>query len=239
MIGNPQPSSVFNQQELELREQIQRGFITRVYGWMTLGLIITAAAGFFTLVTPGLLQGILSVPFLFFGLLIGELVLVVIVSRAAASLSPVVAGALFAVYAALNGVTLSILFLMYTTSSIALVFGITACTFGIMTLFGFTTQRDLTRLGSLLIMGLIGMILASLVNLFFQNPAIYWITTYIGVIIFIGLIAYDTQKLKRLSLQLDQDGQIAQRASILGALTLYLDFINLFVLLLRILGRRK
>ncbi len=146
---------------------------------------------------------------------------------------------MFAGYAVLNGVTLSVLTLVYTASSIATAFGITACTFGIMTLFGYTTQRDLTKLGSLLIMGLIGVLLASIVNIFLGNSAIYWITTYLGVLIFVGLVAYDTQKLKRLSLGVSQDGQMAQRASILGALTLYLDFVNLFLFLLRILGNRR
>ncbi len=108
-----------------------------------------------------------------------------------------------------------------------------------MTLFGYTTRRDLTRLGSLLIMGLIGLVVASLVNFFLKNTAIYWFTTFIGILIFVGLVAWDTQKLKRMSLSLGQEGEPAQKASILGALMLYLDFINLFLLLLRILGRKK
>jgi hypothetical protein len=108
-----------------------------------------------------------------------------------------------------------------------------------MSLFGYTTRRDLTRAGSLLIMALLGLVLATLLNLFFQNEAIYWITTYAGILIFIGLIAYDTQKLKNMSLAVSADGAVAQKASILGALSLYLDFINLFLLLLRIFGRRR
>jgi uncharacterized protein len=235
----PQIPSVYNQPTVEVQEEIQRGFLIRVYAWMTLGLFITAAAAFVTLAIPTLLKAIVTTPFLFFGLMIGELALVVIISRVAAKLDPWIAGLLFAGYAALNGVTLSFLVLVYTQTSILLTFGITACTFGIMSLFGYTTQRDLTKLGSLLIMALFGLILASLANLLFQNSGLYWIISYVGVLIFVGLVAYDTQKLKRMSLAIGADGQMLQRASILGALTLYLDFINLFLLLLRILGRRK
>ncbi|MBE0697875.1 MAG: Bax inhibitor-1/YccA family protein [Anaerolineaceae bacterium] len=206
---------------------------------MAFGLFITAAAALVTISVPGVLATITTNRFLFLGLILGELVLVVTLSAAVRRLSPFAAGLLFCGYAVLNGVTLSILVLLYTQSSIALTFGITACTFGIMTLFGYTTQRDLTKMGSLLIMGLIGIILASVVNFFFKSPAIYWITTYLGVLIFVGLVAYDTQKLKRLSLSLGGDGDLMQKASITGALTLYLDFINLFLMLLRILGRRK
>ncbi len=238
-MNNMQYPSIYNNQASEMQAEIQRGFITRVYAWMTFGLVLTALAALFTLSVPGLLQAIMTSPFLFLALIGGELLLVVVLSAAVNRLSSVSAGLLFFAYAILNGVTLSVILLLYTRSSIAVTFGVTACTFGIMTLFGYTTHRDLTRLGSLLIMALIGMILATLVNLFFNNPAVYWITTYLGILIFVGLVAYDTQRLKRLSLGLGEDGQIVQKASILGALALYLDFINLFLLLLRILGRRK
>ena len=221
------------------QEEIQRGFIARVYGWMAVGLFVTAAAALMTLMTPGLLRAIVTNRLLFFGLLIGELVMVMALSGAINRLNPAVAGLAFVIYAALNGVTLSVLMLAYTGASIAETFGIAACTFGVLTLFGYTTHRDLTKLGSLLIMALFGLILASLFNLFFSNPAIYWITTYVGILIFIGLIAYDTQKLKNMSLVVSANGEVAQKASILGALALYLDFINLFLLLLRIFGRRK
>jgi FtsH-binding integral membrane protein len=223
---------------LEL-EEIQRGFMIRVYGWMALGLLITTAAAAVTIFIPALLMAIVTRPALFLGLLFGELVLVMVVSAAVNRLSPAVAGLAFIAYAALNGVTLSYLVLVYTGSSIAETFGIAACTFGAMSLFGYTTRRDLTRAGSLLIMALLGLVLATLLNLFFRNEAIYWITTYAGILIFIGLIAYDTQKLKNMSLAVSADGAVAQKASILGALSLYLDFINLFLLLLRIFGRRR
>jgi FtsH-binding integral membrane protein len=165
--------------------------------------------------------------------------LVILLTAAINRLNQIVAGLGFLVYAALNGVTLSILMLVYTGTSIAETFVIAAATFGIMTVFGLTTQRDLTKLGSLLLMALIGLVLASVFNLFFQNPAVYWISTYAGILIFIGLVAYDTQKLKKMSLYVGTDGETAHKASLLGALALYLDFINLFLLLLRIFGRRK
>lgn len=236
---NTPPATSFNVQAEQAQEEIQRRFITRVYAWMTFGLVCTAAAAFTTLSVPNLLLTIVNTPFLFMGLILGELALVIVLTWAIGRLSPAAAGILFTAYAILTGVTLSIIMLVYTESSIAITFGVTACTFGIMTLYGYTTQRDLTNLGSLLLMGLVGLILASVFNLFFGNPVIYWITTFVGILIFVGLIAYDTQKIKRMSLELGQEGQVTQKASILGALALYLDFINLFLLLLRILGRRK
>jgi FtsH-binding integral membrane protein len=237
---NPQQiPSAYNAQPLDTQEETQRGFINRVYAWMAFGLFVTAAAALATISTPGLLKAITSNMIVFLGLLITELVLVVVLSAAVNRISPAVAGLLFFAYAALNGVTLSILLLVYTQSSIAITFGITACMFGIMTLYGYTTHQDLTKLGSLLFMALIGMVLASVINIFLKSSAIYWITTYVGVLIFTGLVAYDTQKLKRMSLMVSQDGELMQKASINGALALYLDFINLFMLLLRILGRRK
>lgn len=238
-MNTPQVPTAYNYQTTEVQEEVQRGFILRVYAWMVIGLAITAGAAFTTLVIPGLMEAIFSTPAVFFGLLIGELVMVVVLTAAINRFSPIVASLIFAGYAVLNGVTLSFLMLAYTGTSVALTFGVTASTFGIMTLFGYTTQRDLTKLGSLLIMALIGMIIASFANLLFNSSAIYWVVTYVGVLIFIGLIAYDTQKLKRMSLSLGSDGGVVQKASILGALQLYLDFINLFLLLLRILGRRR
>jgi FtsH-binding integral membrane protein len=238
-LNNPQVPTVFNVQTTEMQEEVQRGFILRVYAWMVLGLAITAAAALFTLTVPGLLETIITNPVIFFGLLIGELVLVVVLTAAINRFPPLVASLIFAGYAVLNGVTLSLLMLLYTGTSVVLTFGVTACTFGIMTLFGYTTHRDLTKLGSLLIMALIGLVVASIANLFFANTAIYWVITYVGILIFIGLIAYDTQRLKQMSLSLGSDGGVIQKASIMGALRLYLDFINLFLMLLRILGRRR
>ncbi len=237
---NNQPYiSPYNLPSEEEQADIQRGFITRVYGWMTAGLVITTLAALATISTPGLMLAIARNQILFFGLLISELLLVVGLSALVNRISPALAGILFGVYAALTGVTFSFLLVIYTASSVAVTFGVTAATFGIMTLWGYTTRRDLTRMGSLLVMALIGLILASVVNIFLKNSAIYWITTYVGILIFVGLIAYDTQKLKRMSLGVTADGQVAQKAAIVGALGLYLDFINLFLMLLRILGKRR
>ncbi len=219
--------------------EMQRRFVTRVYTWMTFGLLITAGAALFTLLNQPLLVAIATNRMLFLGLLGAELLVVFGLSAAINRLSPFVAGLGFFGYAALNGVTISIIFLAYTASSIFETFFIAACAFGIMTLFGYTTRRDLTKVGSLLIMGLIGLILASLLNLFMQNSAIYWITTYAGILIFIGLVAYDTQKLKQMAIAVGDEGEVSSKASVLGALCLYLDFINLFLLLLRIFGRRR
>jgi FtsH-binding integral membrane protein len=238
-MNNWQSPTVYNNQSVEQQEEIQRGFILRVYAWMTLGLIVTAAAAFWTISIPGLLHTIVTTPLQFFGLIMGELVLVIVLTAAVSRMTPAIAGLTFMGYAVLVGVTFSVLTLIYTSTSIALTFGITASTFGIMTLFGYTTHRDLTKLGNLLIMALIGLIIAMVANLFLHNPAIYWVTTFVGILIFIGLVAYDTQKLKKMSLAVSQEGEVAAKASILGALALYLDFINLFLLLLRIFGRRR
>jgi FtsH-binding integral membrane protein len=238
-MNTPQIPSIYNAPSTEAQEELQRGFITRVYGWMTLGLIVTALAAFLTVTNEMFFTAILTNRLLFYGLLGGELLLVIVLSAAVNRLASPIAGLLFGLYAALNGVTFAVLTLVYTGESIMITFGVTACTFGIMTLFGFTTHRDLTKLGSLALMALIGILLASVVNMFLNNPAIYWIVTYVGILVFIGLIAYDTQKLKKMSLMLGDDGQVAQKASIMGALTLYLDFINLFLMLLRVLGRRR
>ena len=234
-----QQPSAFNLQANEMQTNIQRGFIERVFAWMTFGLIITTLSAFITVAIPGVVETLVSNTFIFIGLVVAELAVVIILSAAINRFPPAIAGLLFTGYAVLNGITLSLILLVYTSSSIAVTFGVTACTFGIMALFGFTTKRDLTKLGSLLIMALIGMILASVVNIFLNSSLVYWITTYIGILIFVGLVAYDTQKLKRMSLSLGGDGQLAQRASIMGALALYLDFINLFLFLLRFLGNRK
>jgi FtsH-binding integral membrane protein len=239
MNNSQYPTSLQNTLSPLQAEEIQRGFITRVYGWMTLGLFVTAGAALMTLVTPGLLTAIVNNQLLFLGLIFGELGLVIGLTAAIRKMNPLVAAWLFIGYAALNGVTLSIIMLVYTASSVAVTFGIAACTFGIMSLWGYTTHRDLTKLGSLLIMALLGLILGSVINLFIGSTAVYWITTYVGILIFIGLIAYDTQKLKNMSLVVNENGEAAQKASIVGALALYLDFINLFLMLLRIFGRRK
>jgi hypothetical protein len=175
----------------------------------------------------------------FYGLLIAELLLVITLSGAIQRLSASAATGFFLLYSALSGVTLAAIFVLYTQSSIASTFLVTAGTFGAMSIYGHVTRRDLTSWGSFLFMGLIGFLLASVVNMFLHSEMIYWVSTYCGILIFVGLTAYDTQKLKVLAMGGFASGEDRHKAAILGALRLYLDFINLFLLLLRVLGRRR
>jgi len=216
----------------------QSSIISQVYAWMTAGLLVTGAVAAYTAQSQVLLQLIFGNPFGIWVLFIAQIAMVLGLSAGIGRLAPAVATGLFIAYAALNGLTMASIFLAYTRTSIASTFFITASTFGVMSLYGYTTKRDLTRMGSLLFMALIGLILASLVNFFLQSTALYWIITYAGVLIFVGLIAWDTQKIKRLSAQAT-DETSARRIAILGSLMLYLDFINLFLFLLRIFGRRR
>jgi len=217
----------------------ERSLFVSVYNWMALGLVLTALVAYGTLAYPPLLEAIFSNRTLFFGLMIGEIGLVVVLSAAINRLSAGVAGLLFLLYSAINGLTLSFIFLIYTQSSIVSTFFITAGTFGVMSVYGAVTKRDLTSWGSFFFMGLLGLIIASVVNIFLHSAMIYWITSYIGVFIFIGLTAYDTQKIRRMSQAGFTDQATRSKVAILGALTLYLDFINLFLYLLRIFGRRR
>jgi len=220
-------------------EIVQSNFITRVYTWMALALAITGVVALYTAYSPTLLGFIFGTPFVFYGLLIGELFMVSRISRAAHKMTPQAATLSFIFYAALNGLTLSAIFVAYTSSSIASTFFIAGSTFGIMAIVGHTTKKDLTKMGNLFFMALIGLIIATVVNIFLNNPMIYWITTYAGILIFVGLTAYDAQKIKQLSMIGFENEGMEQKLAITGALRLYLDFINLFLFLLRIFGRRK
>jgi FtsH-binding integral membrane protein len=215
----------------------QRSIISQAYLWMAVGLVITGLVAAFTASSPTMLSLVNGNVLVFWGLLLLEIILVIVLAAAVMRLPVGVALTVFVVYAALNGVTLSGILLAYTKASLASTFFITAGTFAIMAFYGYTTKRDLTRLGNLAFMALIGLILGSVVNLFAHNTVIYWVITYLGVLIFVGLIAYDTQKLKRLGSSVG--GETAGRLAILGALSLYLDFINLFLFLLRIFGRQN
>lgn len=219
-------------------KSIQVGFINKVYGWMALALAIT---GFVALRTAnsGLIDLIAGNQILFFGIIIAELGLVVWLSSRIDHMNATKAISIFLLYSALNGLTFSILFLVYTSGSIASTFFITAGTFGVMSAYGYFTKTDLTSWGNLLFMGLIGIIIASVVNFFLQSEMLYWGVTYIGVLIFVGLTAYDTQRIKKMSLELDVNSEEGSKGAIMGALALYLDFINLFIMLLRIFGQRK
>ena len=216
----------------------ERTFISQVYLWMTIALVVTAIVAAWVATDLRLVADIFSSP-LFFVLLIGELAMVVLLGLFINRMSATVATVAFFAYAALNGVTFSIIFLVFTDSSITSTFLVTAGTFGLMSAYGYFTKRDLTRWGNLLLMGLIGFILASVVNLFLRSSAVYWIVTYGGILLFVGLTAYDTQKIKRMAAAGFTTGEVERKASIIGALTLYLDFINLFLLLLQVLGGRR
>lgn len=219
--------------------EIQQGFMVKVYGWMFAGLMLTAIVSLVVLETPVLLEMIFSSKIVFFGLMILQLGLVVWLSARIQHMSASTATMIFLGYAALTGLTLSAIFLAYTAASLASTFFVAGGMFAATGAYGYLTKRDLTGFGSFLFMGLIGMVLASIVNIFLNNSTIYWITTYIGIFIFVGLTAYDTQKIKTMSLASLQGSDTEQRAAVMGALTLYLDFINLFLLLLRVMGRRK
>ncbi|MSN24328.1 MAG: BAX inhibitor (BI)-1/YccA family protein [Geobacter sp.] len=213
----------------------QNALIRQVYAWMGAGLAITAFMALVTLSSPTLLNAILGNRLLFFGLMIGELALVFTLSGAINKLSTSTATLIFLAYSALNGVTLSVVALAYTANSIASTFVITAGMFGAMSIYGFATKRDLTSWGSFLFMGLIGVVIASVVNIFVGSSAVSWFISGIGVIVFTGLTAYDTWKIKAMAVQ----GIEGRMPAILGALTLYLDFINLFLMLLRFTGNRR
>lgn len=211
----------------------------KVYVWMTMALAITGICAYGVASSPALMQMIYGGGSAIWILFIIEIGLVFYVSARIQKLSLSTATTLFIIYSALNGVTLSSIFLLYTMSSITTVFFITAATFGAMALYGYTTKADLSKIGSILIMALIGLIIATVVNLFMKSAMFQLILSYIGVLIFVGLTAWDSQKIKQmLALQPDMS-EGAQKVALLGALTLYLDFINLFLYLLRIFGSRN
>ena len=237
-MDNHLSNSHLSQKQLDVNQSISV-YITKVYNWMAVALLITGAVAYFTAGSEQLIQLIFGNRILFFGLIIGELLLVGYLSARIHKLSSYNATLLFLLYSALNGLTLSVVFMAYTMPSITSTFIITAGTFGAMSVYGYFTKSDLTKIGNLAFMALIGIIIASVVNLFMKSEMMYWIITYLGVAIFVALIAYDTQKLKRLAMQGFENEEHMEKGAILGALTLYLDFINLFLFLLRIFGNRK
>ena len=223
------------------RAQVQvNEFIRSVYNWMAIGLGLTGVVAFYVSNSETLLKLIFGNQIIFFGLIIAELVLVFTISARVHKMQASTATSLFVLYAALNGATLSAIFLIYTSSSITSTFFICAATFIASSIFGMVTKRDLTSMGQFMFMGLIGIVIASVVNLFVRSSGMSLIVSYIGVIVFVGLTAYDTQKLRTMALSQPAglDSGTVRKGAILGALTLYLDFINLFLMLLRILGNR-
>jgi FtsH-binding integral membrane protein len=211
----------------------------KVYVWMTLAMIITGFTAYYVATSQTLLTAIYSNSMLFYGLIVAEFALVFVLSSMINKLSLLTATLMFVLYSVVNGATLSFIFLAYTASSITSVFFITAATFASMALYGYFTKKDLSSWGRILTMGLIGIVIASLVNIFLHNSGLNLIISYVGVLVFVGLTAYDTQKIKQMMLEAPDAGEHMQKIALLGALSLYLDFINLFLMLLRILGSSR
>ncbi len=216
-------------------------FIRSVYNWMAAGLGITGFIAYYVSGSESLLQLIFGNQLVFFGLIIGELGLVFYLSSRVQKMEASTATALFMLYAALNGATLSAVFLVFTSESITSTFFVCSATFVACSIYGMTTKRDLTSVGGFMAMGLIGIIIASVVNIFIRSSAMSMIISYIGVFVFVGLTAYDTQKLKAMALSgsYDHDAGVARKGAVIGALGLYLDFINMFLFLLRIFGSSR
>ncbi len=212
-------------------------YMAKVYGWMFLGLSITAIVAFLTATSQVAVEFLFGNRMVFFGLFILQIFLVGALVVRIQKMSAAAATAIFIGYSVLTGITFSALILAYTTGSLVAVFGITAGTFGIMSAVGYFTKQDLTSFGRLMVMGLIGIILASIVNFFLHSTTLYWIISYVGVAVFVGLIAYDTQKIKAYALLESEEDR--KKGAIMGALALYLDFINLFIFLLRLFGNRR
>jgi FtsH-binding integral membrane protein len=222
-------------------EVLFNDFVRSVYNWMCIGLGLTGLTALYVSSSETMMQLVFGNRLIFFGLIIGELALVFSISGMVNRMSAATATTLFVIYSILNGVTLSVIFLAYAHASIVSTFFICSATFFACSIYGWTAKKDLTSWGSFLFMGLIGIIIASVMNLFIRSSAFSMVVSYIGVIVFVGLTAYDTQKLKNMAMNQPAglDGAVAKKAAILGALALYLDFINLFLLLLRILGRGR
>ena len=212
-------------------------FLRVVYGWIAAGLAITAVTAWLVSSSPAIAMTIATNRLLFWGLVIAQLGIVFTLSARVQRLAPATASLLFVVYSALTGVTLSFVLLLYTGESLAATFVVASGTFGALALFGTTTRRSLDGFGQFLFMGLVGVVLASIVGIFWHNNAFQFVLSFIGVIVFAGLAAYDAQRLKAMALATPA-GQSGSYA-IVGALALYLDFINLFLFLLRFMGNRR
>jgi len=218
---------------------VEADFMQKVYLWMTLALSLTGFVAYRTTQSEFLLGLIFGSSFGFIGIILVELALVFWISSGIQRISSNMAIGLFLLYSVLNGFTLSVLLFAYTGASVASTFFITAGMFGAMSVYGYSTKQDLSSWGNLLFMALIGLILASFVNIFLQSAGLYWIISYVGVLVFVGLTAFDTQKIKQLAAQVIAESEVGRKVAILGALTLYLDFINMFIFMLRIMGNRR
>jgi FtsH-binding integral membrane protein len=230
--------SLVRSPEYQAELAAQRSFMTRVYGWMTIGLLVTAFTALVVASTPELVKTI-YVSGGFWILIIAELVIALGFGFALRSVPVPVAAAMFIVYSVLTGATLSIVLLIYTASSVAATFFITAGMFAGISAYGYVTKRSLDSIGSFCIMGLWGLIIASVVNIFLRSDGMSWIISIIGVVVFTGLTAYDTQKFKQAYAVGETGSAMNRKIALLGAFALYLDFVNLFIYLLRFLGTRR
>lgn len=225
---------------IDVDSTVVSSVLKRVYLWMTFALVITGLTAMYVVKSQAILELIYSSQYSIMVLFLVQLGVVWLLSSCIHKLSFAVATLLFILYSVLTGVVFSSIFFVYTLGSIANVFLITAGTFAAVSCFGLLTKKDLSNWGTYLFMGVIGLIIASLVNWFFKSEMLYWISSYIGVAIFVGLTAYDTQRIKAMVQEGSMEGEVAtNRIALMGALSLYLDFINLFLYLLRIFGRRK
>jgi FtsH-binding integral membrane protein len=222
-------------------EVLVNDYVRSVYNWMFIGLALTGFVAFYVSTNETIMRLVFSNRFIFFGLILAELAMVFAIAGMVNRMNAMTASALFVIYSILNGVVLSFIFLAYTRASIFSTFFICSATFLACSIYGWITKRDLTSLGGFLFMGLIGIIIASVVNWFIRSNAMTMIISYIGVFVFVGLTAYDTQKIKNMALAQPAglDGAVIRKGAILGALSLYLDFINLFLMLLRIFGQSR
>ena len=221
----------------DIRDERVGAFLSRVYGWMFAGLAITAVVAYLVASTPAVIEAVFANRMVFWGIVIAQFGLVIYLSARVQKMAPATAAGLFLLYSALVGVTTSVILLLYTGSSIAQTFVITAGMFGATAIFGTVTKRSLAGVGQFMFMGLIGLVLASIVGFFWQNDALQFVISVVGVIVFTGLTAWDAQRLKQLAVELPAGGTGSY--AVVGALSLYLDFINLFFFLLRLSGGRR
>ncbi|HEX7331349.1 MAG TPA: Bax inhibitor-1/YccA family protein [Pyrinomonadaceae bacterium] len=221
----------------DVRDVRVTAFLSKVYGWMFLGLLITAGTALVVASSPALIETFILNRILFWILVLGQLGLVFFLSARVEHIAPATAAGLFLLYSAMVGVTSSVIFLVYTGASIVSAFMIAGTMFGAMAVFGTLTKRSLAGVGQFMFMGLIGLIIASVINIFWLNSALYFVISVVGVIVFTGLTAWDAQRLKEMAVSLP-DGRVGSYA-VVGALSLYLDFINLFFFILRLFGGRR
>ncbi len=226
------------QQSIDARDQFN-SFVSKVFSWMFIGLLLTTGTSYLVSQSQSILLYLYNNSFVFFGLIIAELIMVIYFTRRILKMSYSQSRILFVSYSIINGIVLSFIFILYTSTSIASTFGVTCVSFGIMALYGHFTKTDLSSVRNILYGGLIGIILLSIVNIFMNSSPLYWLISIVGLLVFWGLTAYDVQKLKQYFAYGQKNTGVQNNLAVMGALQLYLDFVNLFLLLLRFFGRRR